>query len=1142
MTPRPVLQQVPVCVLIVLWSVCVLRQCRAAEQQFCVQPDNQTDNNLDCHNLSFYTENVTEYFQSDTRFEFRPGQHYLRRNVSISNIEHLELVGAQSMVAGQLERLVPSSQVVCPSYGASLQFVNIKNLTITNLLFSGCGGSIDSRRLETPHATLAMMDVVDVRISQIVIQNGTGVGLFGINVQGHSVVSESAVLFNKGTPTIDGGNVYFYYEECGNMTTDLLIEKTLVFGGYSDIFWVFTSLSGLTLGVSYCTNLSLTVRSCNLTSNIANSGWGSNMQIGIMSYQVHPNVSIVIDNTQILNGLSFPGQTTGFGGGLYIFSDILLQFHPPQLLITGCTFSGNKADYGGALYVYGNPVNISIYNTTFENNTAAMTGGAVFLDRIGTYSTDVNYYNRFWLGDVSLNGNSAQFGGAIGLGLASTISFLLHTTVNFTSNTANYGGAIYTTAVAQYPTCFVSMPCQVYNHTSCMYKVHMNNNVARISGTDVFLQRGQPYFCPRKVDGYAIEQALPLVNNESSPSSVSSTTTSVFLCSDGRPETKLRETTVVSYPGKTFTILAITTGYLNGITPASVIAKVTTENGNASILKLEDIQTTSTNLDQCSTLSYTVMSTEEFGEVTLKLTTENIQDWTWYIQVNVNMTGCPNGFQIDEEQASCVCADLLRRHGTSCNAQDGTVVRSPHAWIGYIHGDIVYYPDCPYDYCKHTEQRLNLSTAYPSSQCASNREGLLCGSCPANSSLGLGSSNCLQGCSNVYALLVIPFALAGIVLVLFLIIADLTISKGCLNGVIFYANIVWLNNNTYLPENCPMVLTIFLAWINLDLGVETCFFKGMDAYTKAWLQFVFPLYLWAIMLFMYIMSSWSTFFTKLIRKNSIQVLATLFLLSCTKLLRSIIGALSVGRLQYPNNVEKDIWLPDASIDYLSSKHVPLFLVGIFFLLLLVPYVLFLLLGQLLTYTVGRCGGCRRYIIKLQTFFEAYGGAFKKRTKSWIGVLTVAKIVILAVFASNYQNRGTTNLLAVGVITVVLLLVMILLQGLYRQWYFDVLEALMIFNLWCYSLGTAYADDNRIQIALTSVSVGLTLIVFLVTVAVHLYLLLPNRYRSCCRRWEEYTEPLFKSDSNNEGYDMSITLTRSTYSDIGNGNNVEKQVQ
>ena len=77
------------------------------------------------------------------------------------------------MVAGQLERLVPSSQVVCPSYGASLQFVNIKNLTITNLLFSGCGGSIDSRRLETPHATLAMMDVVDVRISQIVIQNGS---------------------------------------------------------------------------------------------------------------------------------------------------------------------------------------------------------------------------------------------------------------------------------------------------------------------------------------------------------------------------------------------------------------------------------------------------------------------------------------------------------------------------------------------------------------------------------------------------------------------------------------------------------------------------------------------------------------------------------------------------------------------------------------------------------------------------------------------------------------------------------------------------------------------------------------------------------------------------------------------------------
>ena len=30
----------------------------------------------------------------------------------------------------------------------------------------------------------------------------------------------------------------------------------------------------------------------------------------------------------------------------------------------------------------------------------------------------------------------------------------------------------------------------------------------------------------------------------------------------------------------------------------------------------------------------------------------------------------------------------------------------------------------------------------------------------------------------------------------------------------------------------------------LDLGIETCFYDGMDAYVKTWLQFVCPIYIW----------------------------------------------------------------------------------------------------------------------------------------------------------------------------------------------------------------------------------------------------------------------------------------------------------
>jgi len=88
------------------------------------------------------------------------------------------------------------------------------------------------------------------------------------------------------------------------------------------------------------------------------------------------------------------------------------------------------------------------------------------------------------------------------------------------------------------------------------------------------------------------------------------------------------------------------------------------------------------------------------------------------------------------------------------------------------------------------------------------------------------------------------FALAGLLLILFLISFNLTVSEGTINGIIFYANIVHINRSIFFPSTEANPLAIFIAWLNLDLGIETCFYNGMDAYAKAWLQFVFPIYIW----------------------------------------------------------------------------------------------------------------------------------------------------------------------------------------------------------------------------------------------------------------------------------------------------------
>ena len=52
--------------------------------------------------------------------------------------------------------------------------------------------------------------------------------------------------------------------------------------------------------------------------------------------------------------------------------------------------------------------------------------------------------------------------------------------------------------------------------------------------------------------------------------------------------------------------------------------------------------------------------------------------------------------------------------------------------------------------------------------------------------------------------------------------------------------------------------------MNLELGIDTCFFEGMDAYWKTWIGLSFPVYIITLVIIIIIMSEKSMRFTKLI--------------------------------------------------------------------------------------------------------------------------------------------------------------------------------------------------------------------------------------------------------------------------------------
>ena len=186
----------------------------------------------------------------------------------------------------------------------------------------------------------------------------------------------------------------------------------------------------------------------------------------------------------------------------------------------------------------------------------------------------------------------------------------------------------------------------------------------------------------------------------------------------------------------------------------------------------------------------------------------------------------------------------------------------------------------------------------------------------------LATSNCKD--SNLYLLLLIPFALAGILLVALILVLNITIATGNIHGLIFYANIVAVNRAIFFPS-LNKFLTVFISWVNLDLGIETCFYDGMNSQAKVLLQFVFPAYLFLLMFLIIILSKYFDSFAKLLsNRNPVAALGTLTQLSYSKFLRFIVAALQNRVLEYSDGSTKTVWLYDSNVPYFTLNHIPRF--------------------------------------------------------------------------------------------------------------------------------------------------------------------------------------------------------------------------
>ena len=592
-------------------------------------------------------------------------------------------------------------------------------------------------------------------------------------------------------------------------------------------------------------------------------------------------------------------------------------------------------------------------------------------------------------GKLSFTGNRGYNGGGISLNCIPSMSISLmylqaDTHMYMTNNSAiQYGGAISVSRECEREYCFFQLPsferntglCSPQKNKNTTNKINchqiqiiMENNKAGIAGDSLYggeletCRLENTFLSPRTF------WRIFRISGKHSPTDIASPSYKVCFC-NGIIETS-KCTTIMGvhvFKGQTFSVQAASIGQYNYASAAVVKTETAKSAQLGTRQRVQELRS------DCGRLWYSIKCSDNLVE--LQLSISNVHYTPAVIQVS--FLQCPLGFEEWGDPPKCDCTAVLRDiAGLTCDIDTLTIHCPAGVWIGNYSGDIAVHKNCPLDYCK--PQGSNVSLERLDEQCAFNHSGILCGACQPGFSLALGTSQCLQ-CSNVYLLLFIPFTVAGVALVFLLLKCNLTVSMGTINGLIFYANFIGVKQSTFFPTAIGIFFTrflsVFIAWVNLDLGIETCFSKHMNANMKAWLQFVFPVYVWILVGAMIVGSRYSTRIAKLTGSNVVPVLATLFLLSYAKLLRLVITVVSPITLADRNGTPSLRWLQDGNVAFLQGAHIPLFTTALLTTVLyLVPFTLFVTLSPYLQSKSGFRVLC--WVNKLKPLLDAYQGPYK----------------------------------------------------------------------------------------------------------------------------------------------------------------------
>ena len=816
------------------------------------------------------------------------------------------------------------------------------------------------------------------------------------------------------------------------------------------------------------------------------------------------------------------------GGGIYLYLSELICYSKSILTLLG----NNATDRGGGIHAIGSTLYIfkreSRLVVLLISNMAMRFGGGICFENYGKFKV----FNEIGYSHETTH------------------------TVLFDGNTATYGGALYIDDETISGTCSASnlhsIVTECFFLTSNMEKetskktiiTEFTNNHALVRGSNLFgglLDRctqspvnniAKTQLNTMRING--LEKLLLFSNISTSIDSISSEPVQVCFCYQNRPSCQEQQFPVEVRKGEKFKVPLVAVDQAQNVISAIIYSfPKSNDSGLGEGQLIQNIA------DSCTNLTFNVFTPNKYEELVLHADgpCKDAPLSQKKLQIQFLLCSCPTGFQMKHsERTKCVCECDSKLYGyiLTCDYETKTIVKTRNSWITYIntltnYSDYVIYPYCPLDYCKDYSERTNINLNIKSgidAQCAQFRTGTLCGACQSNFSLSLSSSRCIL-CPNYWPadliIILITSLLAGIILVALILVLNLTVAVGTLNGVIFYANMVNANIKTFFPSSQPSFFSVSISWLNLDIGLDICLFPTMDAYLKTWLQLVFPTYILLLVVIVIVISARSKRFSQLIgKKNPVATLATLILLSYAKFLHTIIAALSGVVLKYPGpngGYKVRLWLPDATVEYLKGKHIALFIAAIMILLVGVLYTTLLFAWQWLVQFNGYKLFCWTRNQKLHLFIsETYQAPYTPRNRYWTGLLLFARVILYTTSAANISGDPKVTLLITGCITLVLLFIHQFVgigTHVYKKWPVETLEVTCHINLTLLCLATLFGlESMRTRTVVTSISISITFALLLGILVYHTFMELIVKFCKKCSPFQRQARrPLEQNNDN-----------------------------